>query len=35
MSHTIEFLFDLATMVWIDKAEVTEMGSDEIARLVV
>ena len=35
MSHTIEFLFDLAAMVWVDKAEVAEMSSDEIACLVV
>lgn len=35
MSHAIEFLLDLTTMVWVDKAEVTEMSSDEITRLVV
>ena len=35
MSHAIEFLLNLTTMVWVDKAEVTEMSSDEITRLVV
>ena len=35
MSHAIEFLLNLAAMVWVDKAEVAEVGSDEIACLVV
>ena len=35
MSHAIEFLLNLTTMVWVDKTEVAEMSSDEITCLVV